>query len=103
MRARWAPLLSAAACVLAGCSGKIGDVGGPNGGTPGRPGAPEGMGDTTVLSCSSRPTLAADHLRVLGRREYETSLRDIFGDAALDAAASQLAQLSDKKVLHGFR
>jgi hypothetical protein len=106
MRARSAVAISAAVGLLAGCSGQIGDVsGGTNGGAATRPGSggPAGMGDTAVLTCTRRPTLGAENLRVLGRREYEASLREVFGDAALDSAASQLAQLSDKKVLHGFR
>jgi hypothetical protein len=105
MRARFAFAVLATVGLLAGCTGKIGEVGGANGGSATRPagGGPDGMGDTTALSCASRPTLGAENLRVLGRREYEASLRDVFGEAAVDAAASQLAQLSDKKVPHGFR
>jgi hypothetical protein len=50
-----------------------------------------------------RPSLGVDPLRLLTKREYETTLQELFGAAALDALAPQLAQLPDKLVAHGFR
>lgn len=42
-------------------------------------------------------------LRLLDHGEYERTLRQLFGDSVVDAAATQLLQLSDPKPAHGFR
>jgi hypothetical protein len=67
-------------------------------------GASAGPGPgTNPEVCKMRPSLGVDPLRLLTKREYETTLRELFGKAAVDALAPQLAQLPDRHVAHGFR
>jgi len=71
---------------------------------PGQPGTgkPVGDGRHHGAHLCEPPTLGTDNLRALGRREYEASLRDVFGSAAIDAAASQLAHCRQESTARFF-
>jgi hypothetical protein len=73
--------------VCAGCVGEIGD----GGAADGRPDLPV---DADSLAFSSQ--------RRLTRAEIERTLRDLVGDAAVDAAALELAGLPSDEVKDGF-
>jgi hypothetical protein len=86
-RTTWAPLFAAVVAV-GGCIGQIGD--GP------------GDGGRSAAVAPPREGLAPSGQRRLGRFEYERTLRDLVGDAAVDAAAVALAALPSDQEKDGF-
>jgi hypothetical protein len=54
-------------------------------------------------SCDTRPHASLAPLRLLIHGEYERTLREVFGDAAVETTLIDLTQVSDQKPAHGFR
>jgi hypothetical protein len=78
--------------LTSGCIGNIGDTGEGPGGSGGPTG---GLPEGTTLG-------AVSDLRRLSRLEYEASLRALFGDAGVSAAATALAGLPDDRGKNEF-
>ncbi len=85
-----------ALAALAGCASE------PSAASQGTAGASVGPSEPAKGSCEVRTRGLQAPLRLLTRVEYETSLRGVFGDEAVDTVGATLNQLSDRAPLHGF-
>jgi hypothetical protein len=100
---RVAPAALAACWLLLGCQDDAGSHGAAASSTAGAAGSTAGGTSAVPASCDTRPRASLAPLRMLIHGEYERTLREVFGDAAVETTVIDLARISDQKPAHGFR
>src|SRR5688572_25645505 len=97
---RVAPAALAACWLLLGCQDDGSSPGAAGSGAGGSAGSATGGASAMPASCDTRPHASLAPLRLLIHGEYERTLREVFGDAAVETTLIDLTQISDQKPAH---